>query len=207
MDTRLALPPASMAAAPALTTPIPLPADLPAGTKLHIGGKVRVPGWTVLNIAPGPHVDILGDCSDLSAVADQSCAIVYASHVIEHLGYDTALLRALKEFNRVLAPGGQVMIAVPDMDILCRLFTRPDLSFVERFQVMKMMFGGRVDAYDFHLVGLNAEFLANYLAAAGFVELERVREFGHFPDDCSANTFKGHSVSLNVIGRKAARAR
>jgi predicted SAM-dependent methyltransferase len=182
-------------------TPVPFPIDLPAGMKLHIGGKVRVPGWTVLDIAPGPHVDIRGDCSDLSAVADQSCSIVYASHVIEHLGYDSALLRALKEFHRVLAPGGQIMIAVPDMDILCRLFTVSDLTGEERFHVMRMMFGGRIDQYDVHLVGLNAEFLAGYLAAAGFVQLTRVRDFGLFPDS-SSQIFKGCPISLNVVGRK-----
>ena len=204
MDSQT-LPSPSTAPVPPPIAPIAFPADLPQGMRLHIGGKVRVPGWTVLNIAPGPQVDILGDCSDLSAVRDESCAVVYASHVVEHLGYEAALPRALKEFNRVLAPGGQVMVAVPDMDILCRLFTVSDLTGDERFHVMRMMFGGRMDPYDVHLVGLNGDFLGAYLTAAGFVDLKRVRDFGLFPD-CSSNTFKGCPVSLNVIGRKPARA-
>lgn len=194
----------SAAAQPPIV-PIALPDDLPAGMRLHIGGKVRVPGWTVLNILPGPHVDILGDCSDLSAVSDASCSVIYASHVVEHLGYDSALPRALKEFNRVLAPGGMVLISVPDLDILCRLFTVPELTGPERFFVMRIMFGGRVDAYDVHLVGLTAEFLGTYLNNAGFVGLQRVRDFGLF-DDCSSNRFKGCPISLNIVGRKPAPA-
>ena len=204
MDSQ-AQPSAATAPTPPAIAPIAFPADLPAGMRLHIGGKLRVPGWTVLDILPGPHVDLLGDCSDLSAVADRSCAVIYASHVVEHLGYDTALLRALKEFNRVLAPGGQVMIAVPDMDILCRLFTVSDLTGDERFHVMRMMFGGRMDAHDVHLVGLNAQFLTAYLTTAGFVDLIRVKEFGLFRDS-SSQLFKGCPISLNVIGRKPAQA-
>ena len=204
MDSQV-LPSPSTVPTPPPITPIDFPADLPAGMRLHIGGKVRVPGWTVLDIAPGAHVDIQGDCSDLSAVADGSCSVVYASHVIEHLGYDLALPRALKEFHRVLAAGGQVMVAVPDLEILCRLFILPELTLDERFHIMRMMFGGRTDAYDVHLVGLNTEFVAAFLNQAGFVALRRVKDFGLFPDN-SSNTFSGCPVSLNVIGRKPMRA-
>lgn len=179
------------------------PASLPEGTRLHIGGKTRAPGWTVLDIIPGPHVDIIGDCSDLSRIADNSCAVIYASHVVEHLGYNDTLPRALVEFHRVLAPGGQIMVAVPDLDMLCRLFTMPGLTPDDRFFVMRMMFGGRMDAYDVHLVGFNAEFLGSYLTNAGFVDLRRVENFGLF-QDASAQLFKGHPTSLNVIGRKPA---
>jgi predicted SAM-dependent methyltransferase len=34
--------------------------------KLHIGGQIRSPGWTVLNAQPGPNVDIVANCLDLS---------------------------------------------------------------------------------------------------------------------------------------------
>jgi predicted SAM-dependent methyltransferase len=201
MDSPAQLSTATAPGASPFPPPSPLFADLPQGTRLHVGGQVRAPGWTVLNIVPGPHVDIVGDCSDLSRVADQSCAIVYASHVVEHLGYNDALPKTMKEFNRVLAPGGQIMISVPDLDMLCRLFTLPELTGDERFFIMRMMFGGRMDAHDVHLVGLNAEFLAGYLSAAGFVDLRRVQSFGLF-QDTSSMQFKGCPVSVNVTGRK-----
>src|SRR5882724_9625406 len=119
-------------------------AGSPEGIRLHVGGQVRAEGWTVFNIAPGPYVDIVGNCADLGQLETGSCSAIYASHVVEHLGYNDNLPKALMEFHRVLAPGGHLMVAVPDMEMLCRLFLMPDLAPDDRFMVMRMLFGGRM---------------------------------------------------------------
>jgi predicted SAM-dependent methyltransferase len=67
--------------------------------------------------------------------------------------------------------------------------------------VMRMMFGGHVDAYDYHYVGLNQEFLAYFLSRAGFANIRRVEEFGLF-DDTSNMRFKGIPISCNLIATK-----
>ena len=59
----------------------------PAPRRLHIGGQVPHADWKILDVQPGPHVDYVGDCRDLSAFGDNSLLEIYASHVIEHLGY------------------------------------------------------------------------------------------------------------------------
>ncbi len=82
--------------------------------RLHIGGKDVKPGWKILNVQPGPGVDYVGTCTDLSAFGDRSVAEIYASHVLEHLSYTEELPRALKEFHRVLVPGARLRVAVPD---------------------------------------------------------------------------------------------
>lgn len=170
--------------------------------KLHIGGTVRAEGWEVLNAVPGPHVDHVGDAGDLSRFPDSSFGELYASHVAEHLDYQGELPAALKEWHRVLRPGGILYIGVPDLDVLAELFVSKDwLSLEERFFVMRMIFGGHVDKFDYHQVGLNQDFLAHYLAEAGFVDLRRVDNFGLF-SDTSAMLFKGIPISLNLIARK-----
>lgn len=170
--------------------------------KLHIGGQVRAPGWEVLNAMPGPHVDHLGNANDLRAFPDATFAEIYASHVVEHLDYKDELEATLREWYRVLVPGGRVLISVPDMDVLARLFLLKDqLEVQERFFVMRMMFGGHVDRYDYHVVGLNEEFLGEFLELAGFQSIQRVQDFGLF-EDTSALRFRGVPISLNVIAEK-----
>ena len=94
------------------------------------------------------------------------------------------------------------MISVPDLDVLSRLFLGKDrLSFEERFFVMRMMFGGHLDKYDYHVVGLNEDFLTEFLKVAGFVNVRKVEEFGLFTDT-STFTFVGVPISLNMIAEK-----
>ncbi len=165
--------------------------------KLHIGGKERRAGWTILDIAPAPNVDIVGNCNDLSAFPDGSCAEIYASHVLEHLGYDGELQRALKGFHRVLAPGGRLRVSVPDMEILCRLFLAPNVNFKHRYNVMRVLFGGRAGPHDVHYTGMFHEFLGAMMHGAGFREIERVQEFGEFKDASSLSA-GNVLVSLNL---------
>ena len=175
----------------------------PSALLLHIGGKEKVRGWTVLDALPGPHVDIVGDCQDLSMLADGSCGAIYSSHVLEHLGYDEALPAALKGFFRVLAPGGVLLTSVPDLDTLCRLFVRPDLSADEKYLVMRMMYGGRVTDHDIHYTGFNFDFLNAYLVQAGFTDIRRVASLGCFRDT-SEMLFRSVPISLNMVARKPA---
>jgi predicted SAM-dependent methyltransferase len=165
--------------------------------KLHIGGKARCPGWTVFDIAPAPHVDMVGNCNDLSALPDGSCSEIYASHVLEHLGYDGEVQQTLSGFRRVLTPGGRLRVSVPDMEVLCRLFLLPNMNFQHRYQVMRSLFGGRTSTHDIHFTGMFFEYLGGMMHGAGFRDIRRVPEFGEFKD---ASSLKCGNVlvSLNV---------
>lgn len=172
--------------------------------KLHIGGRVPAKGWEILDINPGPNVDHVSDAGDLRCFADDTFAQVYASHVLEHFDYTGTLLAALTEWKRVMVPGGTLYVSVPDLDVLARLFLdRELLSYPERFQVMRMIFGGHMDKSDYHLVGLNEEFLKDILRIAGFKGMRKVSAFGLF-DDTSMLALKGVPISVNVICEKPA---
>jgi predicted SAM-dependent methyltransferase len=172
--------------------------------KLHIGGWVRTEGWEVLDANPGPAVDHVGNAGNLGQFGDGTFEAVYASHVLEHFDYKDELPATLREWNRVLTPGGVLYVSVPDLAILSSLLVlKEKLTIQERFQVMRMLFGGHVDRYDYHQVGLDADFLATFLGEAGFVNLRRVITFNLF-DDTSAMLFKGFPISLNVIAEKTA---
>lgn len=166
--------------------------------RLHVGGEESKPGWKIFNLQPGPSVDYVGDCSDLAAFADASVDDIYASHVLEHLGYVEKLPRALSEFHRVLRAGGRARISVPDLDVLSRLFLDAKQGSNERILIMRMIFGGQVDPHDFHYVGLSFDILGGLLESASFKRVERVTEFGLF-NDTSASRMLGTLISLNVV--------
>lgn len=170
--------------------------------RLHLGGTQAKPGWKILNIQPGEGVDYVGDIQDLAQFLDDSCDELYASHVLEHVPHGR-ILSTLRGFHRILKPGGRAMISVPDLEVLCRLFNHPQMQKPARFHVMTMMFGGQVNATDFHFVGLTFEFLCDYLGGAGFTRVERVASFGLF-DDISTFAPYGVPISLNLIAYKSA---
>lgn len=170
-------------------------------TRLHIGGREPREGWKILNIQQRAGVDYVGNCIDLSQFADGSIQELYASHVYEHLSYQGELQRALKEAFRVLVPNGVLRVSVPDFATLCQLAIDPKLAVNDRFQVMRMMFGGQMDPHDFHRVGLSGELLAYFLKDAGFTQQSQVDEFKLFDDTSSLRMF-GRLISLNIEARK-----
>ncbi|MEB3331559.1 MAG: hypothetical protein VKI83_03585 [Synechococcaceae cyanobacterium] len=104
---------------------------------------------------------------------------------------------------RVLMPGGEVRISVPDLEILAVLFLQKEVfSVADRLMIMRMMYGGQVDADDQHKVGLNEEFPGRFLRDAGFCVVRRVESFGLF-EDTSTMLFHGVPISLNMVAVKA----
>jgi len=187
----------------------------PRITRLHVGGVEQRKGWSILNTVPGPNVDIVGSCTDLSFIPSATVQEVYSSHCFEHLGYNSCgqLLSALREVHRILVPGGCFKCSVPDLSVLCSLFANPpaisyyDQSIVPsgvnpvRWQVMRMIYGGQMDAWDFHKVGFDRGILESFLRSAGFLDVEQVENFELF-NDTSKMRFLGIPISLNVIAWK-----
>ena len=170
--------------------------------RLHIGGEHTHPNWEVFNIKSGPYVDHVGDAQDLSRFADETFDEIYASHVLEHFDYIGPLQTALKHWYRVLKLNGKLYISVPNMNVLCQLFLmREKLSARDRFQIIRMMFGGHTNEYDYHCVGLYPDIMNGFLAEAGFQRVKQVEDLGVFKDT-SLLRVGGVLISLNVIAFK-----
>jgi predicted SAM-dependent methyltransferase len=170
--------------------------------RLHIGGEIFDANWEIFNIQPGPHTDHVGDAKDLSRFENETFDELYASHVVEHFDYNGPLLEAFKEWHRILKPEGKLYISVPNMDVLCQLFRkRKELKLKDRFQIMRMMFGGHTDQYDYHYVGLDFDILTAFLGQAKFRRVEQVMDLGVFRDT-SLLRVAGVLISLNVIAFK-----
>ena len=116
----------------------PPPAPAPATPKivLHVGcGTAPLPagyeGWQEfrLDIDPAVKPDIIASITDLSALKSASVDAIHSSHNLEHLQADQVPL-ALSEFNRLLKPGGKVLIAVPDVQAVAEAIPRVGLHGV-----------------------------------------------------------------------------
>ena len=168
--------------------------------KLHIGGEEIKEGWKILNIQKKEGVDFVGDISDLSQFKDNSIDEIYASHVLEHVE-QKKIEETLKGIHRVLNENGKFYISVPDMDLLCKIFIDPKAPQPVKMHVMRIMFGGQIDEYDFHYFGWNLQIMKDFLLKTGFKKIERVKFFSLFNDTSKYAPF-GPPISLNVIAYK-----
>jgi len=152
--------------------------------KLNLGG-----GGTYIS----GHVTVDAVCGDKVyplPYPDGSVAEMYASHVLEHFSHrDT--LKVMKEWVRVLAPGGRIKIAVPDYD-KCN-----DPAIVPNWHDRQMyVFGGHTDRYDRHGAHFNEQSLKTQMHHCG---LEWVERWEPVIQDCAS-----YPISLNLTGVKRA---
>ena len=168
--------------------------------KLHIGGEEEKDGWTILNTQQKTKNNLIGDLSDLSQFENESIEEIYASHVLEHVRQKD-IEHTLAGVYRVLKKNGNFYISVPDLDILCHTMLSPYYSKEVKFHIMRIIYGGQTDQYDFHYFGWNVDFMNTFLAQAGFLDLKRVESFGLF-DDTSDYKPYGFPISLNIIAKK-----
>jgi len=168
--------------------------------KLHIGGKEKKEGWSILNIQKNDGVDFVGDISDLTQFKDNSINEIYASHVFEHINQKN-IKKTLIGIHRVLINDGKFYISVPDMDVLCKMFLDKNNNPKIKIHALRMIFGGQTDEHDFHYFGYNFDLLNNFLKSAGFKDIEKVKTFSLFNDTSDFAPY-GEPISLNIIAIK-----
>ncbi len=186
-----------------LVIPLFSTAEIPKPIRLHIGGQEAHPDWQIFDAQARPEVTFLGNAKNLSQFVDDSIDSIYASHVLEHFYYrlEDELLTTLREWRRVLRHDGKLLISVPNLQVLCSLYAKPQMPMESRHHLMRIIFGGQIDEYDVHRVGFDPDTLTAYLESAGFRKCQIVDEFGLFQDS-SILRFDDLPISLNMIATK-----
>lgn len=89
--------------------------------KLHLGcGDQILAGYTNCDLY-SDKADRKIDCSRLPDYNDNSVDEIYACHLIEHFDFKEGQ-EVLKEWHRVLKPGGKLILETPDFLASCRRF-------------------------------------------------------------------------------------
>lgn len=173
--------------------------------KLHLGcGQRHIPGFVHVDIQPGPHIDHVCGVNALPIAAGQA-DLIYASHVLEHFGR-AEYLDVLREWHRVLRPGGVLRLSVPDFAACAKIYHEQGLED-GLSGLIGLISGGQRDPYDFHKMIFDEPFLTSALFRVGFTEVRqwdwRKTEHSHVDDYSQAylphmDKQSGTQMSLNL---------
>lgn len=127
--------------------------------------------------------------NDGNPVQDESVDCLVASHVLEHFSHNREVGDVLREWHRVLKPGGLLKLAVPNFEWIARQYLAGAPIDTDGY-----VMGGHQDANDRHGAIFDREELYRDLRTVGFYDVRPWKSDNH---DCSRLP-----VSLNVQGRK-----
>jgi SAM-dependent methyltransferase len=139
-----------------------------------------------LDIDTKCRADLFCSMTDMGTfVASDEYDVVYCSHAIEHLFFHDVLL-ALKEFHRVLKPGGELRMYTPDLMAICSLVLSRDLeAFIYEsdsgpITPLDMLYGHRGyiangRSHMAHRTGFTRASLTRLLGQIGFTDVKVTR--------------------------------
>ncbi len=171
--------------------------------KLHLGcGKINIPGFIHIDAIDFPHVDHIATIDNLPFIPDESVDLIYNCHVLEHFKRSN-VVQILKEWRRILKPGGILRTSVPDFSKLCLVYQK----FGNLEQIIGPLFGRQDYLYNIHYNTFDFRTLEKVLQAAGFTNVRSYdwRKTEHASVDDFSQAYIPHMmkdtgilISLNV---------
>jgi predicted SAM-dependent methyltransferase len=142
--------------------------------KLNLGcGDKILDGYINIDLV-NPNADKLHDCTDLSFIEDNQADEILAVAILEHI-HPLKVMESLKEWFRVLKPSGRLIIEVPDMLEICRMYENADRGM--KYFITHCLFGAWMPEYP-HLYGWCEELLFEHFIGAGFKNIIRAEPQG-----------------------------
>lgn len=181
--------------------------------KLHLGCWHRdFPGFINVDLCDLPHIHYKSYIHELPFIEDASVDYVYCSHALEYYDLESAKL-ALKEWLRVLKPGGMLRLAVPNFEALLEVYQKTrDIKRILGPMFGRMQVSGvGEDKFIYHKIVYDFKLLSEVLTESGFVDIKlydwRTTEHSNFDDHSQAyfpHMDKEHGllISLNVECKK-----
>lgn len=146
-----------------------LPKNADGKVYINLGSGVHTSKeFTNVDTLPYPWVHYINEVQLLPMCADNSADLIYASHLVEHIPREQ-LLAALKEWHRVLKPGGVFRMGVPSFDALIKIY---ELSGKDVHSIENQLLGQECPYNDHHTIW-NDAFAKEIFEKAGFKEVRK----------------------------------
>lgn len=154
--------------------------------RYHLGCGKRDFGkeWFHVDEADFPHIksnDVM-----LRNTDDNHAEIIYASHLIEYFDRLEVLI-LLKQWHKVLKPGGELVVSVPNFAVISNLYESRQYE-IEQF--LGLLYG-RMEVGNkliYHKTVYDFRSLCRVLAESGFVNISEIKKDG-VETECG---FRGH---------------
>ncbi len=169
-----------------------LPDVLPEPLRLNLGcGNDFRPDYLNLDIFADDERVIFMDVRKLD-FADSSVDEILAHDILEHFSHrETANI--LKEWARVLKPGGILKLRIPSLELQVKAYMRGDW---DADVASYMIFGGQTSPGDFHSNGFDKKSIKRHLQKAGF-QVTNIEELDVPQKDMKVN------LNMEVQARKS----
>lgn len=137
--------------------------------KLHLGcGTKILDGYINVDVRQLPGVHIVTSIDNLSMFTDESVDLIYCCHVLEHLSRHK-VQSALKEWHRVLKPGGKVQISVPNFEAIVQHYNENH----ELPKLVGLLYGGQTYPENYHYNIWDMATMTVLLESSGFTNAEK----------------------------------
>jgi hypothetical protein len=159
--------------------------------RLNLGaGPNELPGYFNIDKSYETNTFQRGSCEvyPLAQFLDESVDEIRASHILEHFSHRQTA-DVLREWVRVLKPGGVLKVAVPNFEWITNRYRDGD-----EINVQGYLMGGHVDKNDHHGAIFDREGLEAAFESLGLVD---IKSWQSEINDCAALP-----VSLNLQGTK-----
>lgn len=145
------------------------------GKYLNLGsGGKREYGFVSVDLFAGPSVDEVFDLDDIPYM-DNTIGAINSEHSLEHVGW-MRVDKALKEWYRVLKPGGFLMLKMPDVEDCFKKYLETDPNNkIHRQWYKYTVYGiqksqaGEPDEAQYHKSGFSQKEMNDKLEEEGFI--------------------------------------
>jgi predicted SAM-dependent methyltransferase len=137
--------------------------------KLHLGcGEKHIKGFINVDVRKLNGVDLVDDIKKLNSFEKESVDLIYASHVLEHIGR-REYVSVLSRWYDLLKVSGKLRIAVPDFEKVVEHYNEnKNLPVLRGF-----LYGGQTYEQNYHYCTWDFNTLSEDLKNLGFKNVYR----------------------------------